>query len=373
MASKLFSWTVAAALAALGIGAIACTSKSSGCDDSKCAPGNKCLTADGETKCRKTCTSNSDPANACPYGYTCVSADPQPAFCVADTTGFTTPRKGQFGAPCNPTGGIDNNPDCDITNFFWCFAKSPTDGSAYCTRYDCTTDRDCAAGFYCDQANVGPSATTTNRHVGQTRAVCQKRAYCAPCVADLDCPPDKGRPQHCVPTADGSASFCSPECTSNSTCNNEAACSPLGSDPTIKTCYPRAGTCKGDGSYCSPCRSDADCGQDGACVKGQYTTEHFCAKKAGSPCQAGAKPNCPAIPMGVPAKHSVCSTDDSAESPPRDYCSGIYLFVDTAAGPCTKDTDCPVIDKQGDHEPCVDQVCFTSDDFGCYTPNRSSN
>ena len=35
-----------------------------------------------------------------------VSNDPSP-FCVADTTGFTQPRKGQFGATCNPGGGMD--------------------------------------------------------------------------------------------------------------------------------------------------------------------------------------------------------------------------------------------------------------------------
>jgi hypothetical protein len=174
-----------------------------------------------------------------------------------------------------------------------------------------------------------------------------------------------------LPTADGSDSFCSPECTSNSTCNNEARCAPLGSDPSIKTCYPRAGTCKGDGSFCSPCRSDADCGSDGACLKGQYTTEHFCGKKGSAPCATATTSPCPKPPSGA-NKHATCSIGDSPEVPPTDFCGGVYFFVDNAVGPCTTTNDCPVLSGTT-HEPCIDSQCVLSEDFGCYTPNRNGD
>src|SRR5438105_15855007 len=69
------------------------------CDDAKCLPGNKCLPLGDEVKCRKTCSSNTDPATACPFAYTCVKQDPEP-FCVKDTTNLsnTSSAKGQFGA-----------------------------------------------------------------------------------------------------------------------------------------------------------------------------------------------------------------------------------------------------------------------------------
>ena len=55
------------------------------CVDAKCAVGNKCLALGAETKCRKTCTSNSDPATSCPFGYTCTDTltGVEP-FCVQD-------------------------------------------------------------------------------------------------------------------------------------------------------------------------------------------------------------------------------------------------------------------------------------------------
>src|SRR5262245_16440177 len=73
----------------VGGSVLACSSKeAAGCDDAKCATGNKCLPLNGEIKCRKTCSSNADPASSCPFNYTCV--DPQqdgvPPFCVQDTS-----------------------------------------------------------------------------------------------------------------------------------------------------------------------------------------------------------------------------------------------------------------------------------------------
>ena len=373
MPSQLFRSTpaVAAVVAALMVVAVsaACSSSKSSspaCDDSKCLAGNKCLPLNGETKCRKTCSSNTDPASSCPFGYTCVSQDPEP-FCVQDTTGLTAAGKGQFGTTCNPTGGITQNPDCDSANNFWCFGSAPSDATAYCTRYDCQSDRDCAATFYCGSANDTPNVQTSKHKPGDTRMVCQKRGYCAPCTADLDCPSLDGRPQRCVPDATTNANFCTPECDSNDACNKEAKCvsyPKLDGSPD-KVCYPRAGVCVGDASLCSPCRSDADCGNDGICVQGQYSTERFCAKKSPGTCTSGQKPMCPAPFAGTKAYIACIDTSDVPQVP-QNYCTCLYFFSD---GPCQVTNDCPII-QGSTHEECVNGVCVKSDDYGCFTPNR---
>lgn len=362
------------AAAAVVLLAFACSSSTGsnagGCDDSKCLPGNKCLPLAGETKCRKTCSSNSDPATSCPFGYTCVKEDPEP-FCVQDTPGLTKSDHGQWGASCKPSGGIDQNPDCDTAQGFFCFGIAPDDGAAYCTRYNCETDRDCGATFYCGDANIGPNVKTKKRTIGQTQKVCLKRDYCSPCVADLDCPPLDGRPQHCIVDSKDGKSFCTPECEKTDNCNRDAKCvvNPNGGK---NICFPNAGQCVGDGSYCTPCRSDADCGQDGACTKGQYTQERFCAKKAASACQSGQKPNCPQAPADDPHKLSVCGTGDPSELEPKDFCAGVYFFYDPSVKSCATDNDCPLV-AQNQHEPCIDKVCVTGEDIGCWTPYQAGS
>jgi hypothetical protein len=348
MASQFFSSPsrIVAVLAVLAVLA-ACSSgtdNSSGgaapaCDDTKCLPGNKCLALGDEVKCRKTCSSNIDPAASCPYNYTCVSSDTEP-FCVADTNALTKGDK-QWGASCSPTGGIDNNPDCDTAQGFFCYGTSPTDASAYCTRYTCTTDRDCAATYYCGSANVSPNVKTTKRSLGDTQKVCLKRTYCTPCTADLDCPNSpEGKPQHCV--ADHSTpakTYCTPECGTNDNCNEEAKCVgyTTASGQATKVCVPRAGVCVGDGSVCAPCLSDDDCLKDGEakgtglCIHGQYySTERSCAKKANNPCAAdGSTPStdCPAEFAGTQTQMRCLGGIDSfTPYVPPNYCHGLVKF-----------------------------------------------
>lgn len=319
------------------------------CDDAKCAPGNKCLpleTASGtEVKCRKTCNSNSagEGLVSCPFNYTCLTQPDGNTFCVEDNVKITKKDKGQWGAACNPSNGSDN-PDCDRDQDFYCFAESPTDGKAYCTRYACETDRDCAARFWCATVNVGPSADTTKRTVQDVQKVCLRREYCAACATNLDCPQLNGKNQYCVPD-DAGRGFCAPECSTTAECGEFGAsrCVDAGatddSGGAHKTCYQRSGVCIGDGSLCSSCLSDADCGDDGACIRGQYSRERACAKKAPGDCKGGeARGGCPEK-LDSPKVIVACAGGILDEAP-KNFCHGLY------------------------------EVGGNPSDVGCWTPNR---
>lgn len=334
-AFKLGMSVLGAALvvASLMGGVPACSSSEAECDSSQCLTGNKCLPLDGKTECRKTCSSNVDPATACPFGYTCVDTRQTgiESFCVKDTPTITR-GPGQWGALCPATGGLDANPACDSAQGFKCLGVSTTDGAAYCTRYDCATDRDCAAGFTCQDINEFPDVTTDGRLPGATRRACIRRDFCAACTADLDCPPFNGVQQLCVRDYTDKG-FCSPVCTDNKNCGRSSTCS----DPTGRgqtTCYPLASTCVGDGSICEPCRSDKDCGEDGACVKGQYTDERSCAKKSTVPCKYDGKTApvpgtdyaCPAAAAPANTNIKCLGGDLVFDEVPQDYCHGLYQF-----------------------------------------------
>jgi hypothetical protein len=338
-----------------GTSVMACSSNepaaAAKCDDAKCAKGNKCLPLGGEIKCRKTCSSNADPSSSCPFDYTCVDTQQEnvPPFCVADTAVATDGRplvkkpSGQWGSKCQANLGL-TNPACDTDQAFYCYGTAPTDGDAYCTRYGCETDRDCAAGFWCAEMNTAPNVENAKHSaIGEVQKVCLQRTYCATCVVDLDCPPIAGKPQHCVGDMGGNP-FCSPECDNSQGCPNEAKCIDPG-DLGKKICFPRAGACVGDGSLCSPCRNDKDCGDDGACVKGQYTTERTCAKKSTTSCGTKEKPtrgSCPetADTSGVKV---ACYGQIFFQEAPAGYCHGIYVI------------------GAGDR---------AAPDIGCWTPNR---
>jgi hypothetical protein len=316
---------------------VACSSDPEPCDNGGCAAGNKCLAFNGETKCRKTCGSNSNPATSCPFGYTCTDTQSgvEP-FCVQDKavkgdgTPLTKKPSGQWGSKCPANLGAEQA-NCDGDQGFFCYGISPTDGDAYCTRYDCKSDDECGAGFWCATVNRTPNILNTRRKtLGETQTVCLRRTYCATCKADVDCPDIAGKRQHCLLDASGAAA-CMPECDSNQACPNEARCMAYdGVDAQI--CYPRSNVCVGDGSLCSSCRSDADCGTDGICVKGEYTTEKSCAKKSSGDCSACPKKSSNGKPIG-------CSKDGS-DILPAKYCVGLYYI-----GP----------------DPS---------DLGCWTPNR---
>lgn len=291
------------------------------CDPAKCGTGNQCIAdSTGVSACRVPCATHAD----CPFNAQCSLNDAQ-NFCVKSTSPVAAKKdSGQWGTHCLAPDGETGNKACDAEGGFACYGVGTSDAYAYCTRFDCTTDLDCAGGFFCGTVNVGPNVTTDKRTFGKTRTACVKREYCAPCAADFDCPVIDGKQSRCIVNKDGSANFCATPCTDSTNCQLDAACTGRTEDGS-KVCKPRAGTCKGEGGLCSPCRSDADC-TNGFCLKGGYSPEKFCSEKASSPCEPGQSSagKCPKF-TGFPDTLFGCSTA-SDESLPKDQCIGFIPF-----------------------------------------------
>ncbi len=357
------------------------------CDPSQCAPHNDCVDdGSGKPSCRLVCTQQSD----CPYGYYCNDGRPK-SWCAEMTFAFTK-ADGQWGTPCMPPKE-EGNPACDSADAFACYGISPTDANAFCTQLGCRADSDCQGGWWCATLNAAPNVTTAKASFGKPpRPVCVPRSYCAPCQLDHDCPMGSdGRPQYCQADSQGNMyctsrcspstgcaadakcvphfklclggagatapqactrdedcppsarsyaqhcdfsggvgpsamGFCAPECGSNSDCDSGQQCQNSGSS----YCTPRAGVCKGDGSLCSPCRSDADC-TNGDCVYAEYSTERFCSSTAKGVCPSNAPPAagmCPAK-TGAPQSGVGCVSAPAPgmalppTSPPVNQCVGV--------------------------------------------------
>ncbi|MFO0666239.1 MAG: hypothetical protein U0174_19955 [Polyangiaceae bacterium] len=251
-----------------------------GCDSSKCAKDNQCIAdAKGEVKCRLTCSEHLG-AKGCGSSQYCNLSAKTP-YCADIDGKKVTPKPGQWGGRCTPTDGEDNAA-CDGSQGFKCFAESPTDvNSALCTTFGCKADSECPGQFYCATVNTAPSAVAADRTYGETRTVCLPRTQCSPCVADADC--KSGR---CVADGNGVKS-CMATCDRDSSCPKDAAC--IGGVADVNVCYPYATVCKGDGSLCSPCRSDKDC-TNGVCYDAlPNSTERYCTQKVEN-CTAAACP-----------------------------------------------------------------------------------
>lgn len=283
------------------------------CKTSKtCEDGKVCT--DGVCTEPKSCKAQSD----CPFGQTCVTTGAK-SVCSADSVTLTKKSKGQWGYACDPSGGIEGNPSCDTKQKFKCRGKSPTDGNAYCTRYECESDRECAGGYYCATVNTAPNAESTSLAIGATEKACIPRDYCDPCENDVDCT-SKGNANTKCAKDKGGKGYCTKECSADSNCARDAQCKD-------GTCVPRAGTCKGDGSLCSPCKSDADC-PNGACIVSEFSREMFCAVKATGKCGTDpTKDICPDKTSNLAGTGSVCSSKEYLGVPPN-YCFGIVDFGD---------------------------------------------
>lgn len=296
------------------------------CAPADCANGNTCINDGTETKCRLACVAHTD----CPATYQCVNnpSGDGSAFCVKNTTVIAS-APGQWGTGCLPTDGETPNQACDSANGFICYGTGPTDANAYCTHPGCTTDLDCTPGYWCGTVDNAPNVKASARTFGKTRPVCLKHDYCSPCGADRDCPVIDGKQSRCADDFAG-GKYCATVCTATTECRLDAACNNPLADGT-KVCAPRAGTCKGDGSLCSPCRSDADC-TDGYCIKGNYTPERFCSVKAKSPCMPMVKGDCPTFTTVKGTQIGCQSVGD--ENIPKDQCIGIVEFGESGDVGC---------------------------------------
>lgn len=334
LVSPLFAFAgVAAVLAALS----ACSSTTEAttpkgpppCDPTLCAPKNECIADEsGVSACRLPCTTHS----GCPFNYQCAT-NAAKNYCVKLTVDIAQKPSGQWGTHCLAPDGETGNPACDSATEFACFGTGTSDATAYCTRFDCTTDLECAGGYYCATVNVAPNVKTDKRTFGKDRTVCLKREYCSPCKGDVDCPIIDGQQSRCTDNDEGTDKYCATPCKTTANCRLDASCTGSAEDGT-KLCRPRAGTCKGDGSICSPCRADVDC-PDGYCIKGPYSPETFCTVKATSACQSGVSNagKCPKF-TGLAGTQIGCQSTTSDPSIPKDQCIGIVEFGESGDIAC---------------------------------------
>jgi hypothetical protein len=305
---------VSVAMVLLGGGAWAaftgCSNDEAPCDSAKCAANNECIARGSETKCRLKCDSD----NGCPTGYRC-EVEQSPSYCHPEADA-TFPRG--FGVRCAPPDGIEGNPACNTDRGLACFARSPTDADAYCTKFDCATDADCPKSFFCATVNEAPNATTPQRSFGGTKRVCQRREFCAPCETDSDCPrTGDGRVQFCATAPTGR--FCTTECAEDSNCRLDAQCEAIADGK--KACTPRGGGCVGDGTFCSRCRADSDC-KGGFCFETRFSPERFCAMPTQRPCADGGVDSCPEVPDGA-APLGVACTIRNTDEVRIDHCVGL--------------------------------------------------
>ena len=243
----------------------------------------------------------------CQMDHDCAkAADGTQQHCVQDSAhhGFCSPQCGS-----NATCPLDAT--CQLQ---W----------AVCAQTTCKQDGDCQARGGAEKCFAGvcqlackkdvdcPASNGMAQHCGQAGA-CVTQA----CQSDDDCPPTSTTFQHC------NAGACTPECSTAADCNaatGDQTCTPL------SVCAPRAGACVGDGTFCSPCRSDGDCSA-GYCLNAQYSTERFCstATAAGVQCSSTASPlpgTCPKFPPGAEAEAFGCTTAADSAIAPANQCVG---------------------------------------------------
>ena len=301
--------------------------------------GQRCVAGvnGGPRICTHACTGQSGP-DGCPIGYDCGPADPaspSDLTCNKETYAFdaTTGAPLLFGKDCSlqpgttqaewdqacansgdpapdPTCRHAVDPDSRVG------APLQSDPQAYCTG-GCTHDSDCPVDMECATDYDG-------------KQKCLRRGFCDSCFMNDNC---VGEFDACVPTADGSARYCSKACGGQPDCGGllgtflscAASTDSLGQSGMY--CLHKFGACVGTGEVCDPCRSDADCANGTRCILNGATGERMCTKPCtmDSECAASNKPT--GCDYGPPPTH----TYDPVYT---DYCTGDAMHYNPGVLSC---------------------------------------
>jgi hypothetical protein len=279
----------------------------------------------------------------CPSGQSCSLAQcgGMPDSCVKNTEvcgddpSCTAGKCAADGTACsvNPCAAAE-------CSSLICITKGEGDADAYCSKPSCATDDDCAGGYYCglvrdphelcgsdppkgnntlcgetDEPCIDASALGQGNSLEEgsrciLRKTCIKRGQCAPCANDLDC--SLAASHTCVDV--GGQKRCARACAVDKDCDPDYACS-------NGACTPRSGACVGMGGFCEPCLNDSDCG-------GKETSR-------------------------------ICF----------EFSGGQKACIDTKAGQCTTDAECPKSPGNGLNGLCSSGACLPplyQDELACW-------
>ncbi|HZU84937.1 MAG TPA: hypothetical protein VE987_18525 [Polyangiaceae bacterium] len=284
----------------------------------------------------------------CPGGWWCATIDRAPNVSSASRSfgsprtvclprGYCAPCRMDHDCPVAADGTTQQHCARDATGAGFCSPQCASDDQCpldatcqpspwgVCAPAACQVDADCAgpAGQRCSSGTCrAPCSTSADCPAANGAPQRCDQGVCAPraCASDDDCPPSAaGIFEHC------NQGSCAPECGSAADCDRDQTCSALA------TCMPRAGVCVGDGRFCSPCRSDADCAPGGGyCLDAVDSTERFCSQPvaAGSTCSTAASiaSICPAVPRGASSRAVTCTTT-SSDFAPAGQCVGEVTFA----------------------------------------------
>jgi hypothetical protein len=303
---------------------------SAGCTGSSCAPSGRftactdtseCDAAHGfscvEGECSYECQSHADCVEVGHCDARTVDGE-RKNFCVRDAA---PPTPGGLYSSC-PLGSECADPAL-------CIGAGPGDLDAYCS-VDCTSDDDCATGYYCGTLTRSPCADACDVkgqktdprcvvasdigagkpfHCGDSgveRSVCRQREFCSPCSSDADC---LGVPNQICAKDESGEKICTRLCdTETHSCpwGNAATCGYFDDELGEATCSHRFGSCHGTGQTCEPCRGNDDC-PGGGCASSSFTGERWCVNfstrceckvvDATGTCNDGG---CPPSPSGLP-------------------------------------------------------------------------
>ena len=272
---------------------------SAGCSGNDCAPNGRfsscadtseCDEAHGFScvggECTYECQSHADCVEVGHCDTRTVDGE-RKNFCVSDAT---PPKPGGLYSAC-PLGDECADPAL-------CIGAGPGDLDAYCS-VDCSSDDDCATGYFCGTLTRSPCADACDVqgkqndprcvaaadigagkpfHCGDSgveRSVCRQREFCSPCASDADC---LGVPNQICAKDESGEKICTRSCdTETHSCpwGNAATCGYFDDELGVATCSHRFGSCHGSGQTCEPCRSNDDC-PGGGCASSSFTGERWC-------------------------------------------------------------------------------------------------